>query len=119
MAGKLSTHALDIHRGKPAADLLVLLFRIDTKGQREAVKSALTNADGRTEAPLLGADEMRAGTYELVFAIGDYFTRAGVALPCPAFLDEVPVRFSIADADAAYHVPLLFSPWAYSTYRGS
>jgi hydroxyisourate hydrolase len=119
MPGKLSTHALDIHQGRPAAGLLVLLFRVDAKGQREAIKSATTNADGRTDAPLLGAGEMRAGTYELVFAVGDYFASAGVALPRPAFLDEVPVRFSIADAAASYHVPLLFSPWAYSTYRGS
>jgi 5-hydroxyisourate hydrolase len=119
MPGKLSTHALDIHQGKPAAGLLILLFRVDTKGQREAIKSATTNADGRTDAPLLSADEMRAGAYELVFAVGDYFARTGVQLPRPAFLDEVPVRFSIADAAASYHVPLLFSPWAYSTYRGS
>lgn len=119
MPGKLSTHALDIHQGKPAAGLIVLLYRIDGKGQREAIKSAMTNADGRTDAPLLNSEEMRAGTYELVFAVGDYFTQAGVTLARPPFLDEVPVRFSIADAAASYHVPLLFSPWAYSTYRGS
>jgi len=119
MPGKLSTHALDIHQGKPAAGLLILLFRVNPKGQREAIKSATTNADGRTDAPLLSSGEMTAGTFELVFAIGDYFARAGVPLPSPAFLDEVPVRFSIADAAASYHVPLLFSPWAYSTYRGS
>jgi 5-hydroxyisourate hydrolase len=119
MPGKLSTHALDIHQGKPAAGLLILLHRIDAKGQRSALKSATTNADGRTDAPLLSADEMKPGTYELVFAVGDYFARAGVTLPAPAFLDEVPVRFCIADAAAGYHVPLLFSPWAYSTYRGS
>ena len=119
MPGKLSTHALDIHQGKPAAGLLILLFFVGPKGQREAIKSATTNPDGRTDAPLLSAHEMKTGTYELVFAIGDYFTRSGVPLPSPAFLDEVPVRFSIADAGASYHVPLLFSPWAYSTYRGS
>jgi 5-hydroxyisourate hydrolase len=119
MPGKLTTHALDIHQGKPAAGLSIFLFRLDAKGRREAMKSATTDADGRTEAPLLAPGEMQAGTYELVFAVGDYFTRAGVPLPSPAFLDEVPVRFSIADASASYHVPLLFSPWAYSTYRGS
>jgi 5-hydroxyisourate hydrolase len=119
MPGKLSTHALDIHQGRPAAGLHVLLFRVDAKGQRSAIKSATTNADGRTDAPLLGADEMRPGVYELVFAVGDYFARAGVPLPTPPFLDEVPVRFSIAEVSAGYHVPLLFSPWAYSTYRGS
>jgi 5-hydroxyisourate hydrolase len=119
MPGKLSTHALDIHQGKPAAGLLILLFRVDAKGQRDAIKSATTNADGRTDAPLLASGEMKAGTFELVFAVGDYFARSGVPLRAPAFLDEVPVRFSIADAGASYHVPLLFSPWAYSTYRGS
>ena len=119
MPGKLSTHALDIHQGKPANGLLVLLYRLDPKSQRTAIKSATTNADGRTDASLLSADEMKTGAYELVFAVGDYFARAGVRLPTPAFLDEVPVRFSIADAAASYHVPLLFSPWAYSTYRGS
>jgi 5-hydroxyisourate hydrolase len=119
MPGKLSTHALDLHQGQPASGLLVLLFRVDAKGRREAIKSATTNADGRTDAPLLEADEMRPGAYELVFAVGDYFARAGVPLHRPPFLDEVPVRFSIADAAASYHVPLLFSPWAYSTYRGS
>jgi len=119
MPGKLTTHALDLHQGKPAAGLLILLFRLHPKGQREAIKSATTNADGRTDAPLLAPGEMQTGTYELVFAVGDYFARAGVPLPRPAFLDEIPVRFSLADPMASYHVPLLFSPWAYSTYRGS
>jgi 5-hydroxyisourate hydrolase len=119
MPGKLSTHALDIHLGKPASGLLILLYRLDAKGQREAIKSATTNSDGRTDAPLLNAAEMKEGAYELLFAVGDYFARAGVTLPSPAFLDAVPVRFSIADTAASYHVPLLFSPWAYSTYRGS
>jgi 5-hydroxyisourate hydrolase len=119
MPGKLSTHALDIHQGKPAAGLPILLFRLGAKGQREAIKSAITNGDGRTDAPLLSANEMKVGTYELVFGVGDYFAKGGAPLPRPAFLDEVPVRFSIADAGASYHIPLLFSPWAYSTYRGS
>ncbi len=119
MPGKLSTHALDIHQGKPASGLLILLYRIDAKRQRESIKSATTNIDGRTDSPLLSPGEMQAGTYEIVFAVGDYFARAGVPLPRPPFLDEVPVRFSIADAAESYHVPLLFSPWAYSTYRGS
>jgi 5-hydroxyisourate hydrolase len=119
MPGKLSTHALDIHQGKPASGLLILLYRIEAKGQRDAIKSATTNADGRTDSPLLSGDEMNPGVYELIFSVGDYFTRAGVRLPSPPFLDEIPVRFSVADAAASYHVPLLFSPWAYSTYRGS
>ncbi|MEJ0000702.1 MAG: hydroxyisourate hydrolase [Verrucomicrobiota bacterium] len=119
MPGKLSTHALDLYQGRPAAGLAVSLFALDAKGQRISLASTATNADGRTDAPLLGPGEIAAGTYEIVFGVGDYFARAGVPLPTPPFLGEVPVRFAIADASAAYHVPLLFSPWAYSTYRGS
>jgi hydroxyisourate hydrolase len=119
MSGKLSTHALDIHQGRPADNLLIMLFRLDGNGTRAAIKTAVTNADGRTDDPLLGPGEMKAGRYELVFAVGDYFARTGIPLPTPPFLDEVPVRFAIADASLSYHIPLLFSPWAYSTYRGS
>jgi 5-hydroxyisourate hydrolase len=119
MPGKLSTHALDIHQGRPATGVIIQLFRLDEKGARHFVKTATTNPDGRTDAPLLGPDEMAAGTYELVFGVGAYFTREHVPLADPPFLDEVPVRFAIADGSAAYHIPLLFSPWAYSTYRGS
>jgi hydroxyisourate hydrolase len=119
MPAKLSTHALDIHRGCPASGLSIMLFHIEANGERVALKTAVTNADGRTEAPLLGSDELKAGVYELVFQVGAYFESAGIALPTPVFLDEVPVRFAVADASASYHVPLLFSPWAYSTYRGS
>ena len=119
MPGKLSTHALDIHRGSPASGLSITLIRLEGKGNRVALKTAVTNADGRTDAPMLGPDEIKIGVYELVFAVGDYFRLAGIALSTPPFLDEVPVRFAVADASAAYHVPLLFSPWAYSTYRGS
>jgi hydroxyisourate hydrolase len=119
MPGKLSTHALDIHQGRPAGGLSIVLFRLEENGARGVIKTVVTNADGRTDAPLLGPDEMKVGSYELMFAVGDYFTREGVPLSTPPFLDEVPVRFSIADVSLAYHVPLLFSPWAYSTYRGS
>jgi 5-hydroxyisourate hydrolase len=89
--------------------------------RRKLLKTVLTNADGRTDEPLLGAKELKAGIYELVFFAGDYFAKKAAALACPPvpFLDRVPVRFGIADASAAYHVPLLVSPWAYSTYRGS
>jgi 5-hydroxyisourate hydrolase len=83
------------------------------------LKTVRTNADGRTGAPLLGAEEMRPGEYELVFFVGDYFARQPGAASGPRFLDRVPVRFGIADATASYHVPLLCSPWSYSTYRGS
>lgn len=88
-------------------------------GKPELLKTVATNADGRTDQPLLAAEEMQAGQYEIVFFVGDYFARKGAPTPKPAFLDRVPVRFGIADAAASYHVPLLCSPWAYSTYRGS
>jgi 5-hydroxyisourate hydrolase len=86
---------------------------------RTLLRTVRTNTDGRTDLPLLSGDEMRAGVYELVFAVGEYFMSRGVPLPAPPFLDRVPVRFGIADPYAHYHVPLLVSPWAYSTYRGS
>lgn len=116
--GKLSTHVLDTAHGCPAAGVRIELWSLAGDG-RKLVKTATTNTDGRTEAPLLGADELRAGLYEVVFHVGDYFASRGVALTEPRFLDQVPVRFSIADATATYHVPLLVSPWSYSTYRGS
>lgn len=119
MPGRLSTHALDIHRGRPAAGLAIRLFRYEENGERTTLKTVVTNDDGRTDAPLLDEKEMVPGRYELVFCIGAYFARAGVGLPAPPFLDEVPVRFTLADGSSAYHVPLIFSPWAYSTYRGS
>jgi 5-hydroxyisourate hydrolase len=119
MAGKLSTHTLDIHQGRPARDVLIKLYRLEENETRILIKTMSTNVDGRTDAPLLGPDEMMTGRYELVFAVGAYFAKAGVQLSTPPFLDEVPVRFSVADTSISYHIPLLFSPWAYSTYRGS
>lgn len=116
--GKLSTHVLDTAHGSPAAGVRIELWSLAGEA-RKLIKSATTNADGRTDAPLLAADELRAGLYEVVFHVGDYFASRGVALTEPRFLDQVPVRFSIADASASYHVPLLVSPWSYSTYRGS
>jgi 5-hydroxyisourate hydrolase len=113
MAAKLSTHVLDIARGQPASGMQVELWSLNGT-ERTLLKSVRTNADGRTDAPLLDAAEMRAGEYELVFCVGDYFGATG-----PRFLDKVPVRFGLADASASYHVPLLCSPWSYSTYRGS
>jgi 5-hydroxyisourate hydrolase len=118
MAGRLTTHVLDTARGCPAADLAIELWRIDG-GDKRLLTAARTTGDGRTAAPLLAGEEFRAGTYELVFAVGDYFAGAGLASATLPFLDRVPVRFAIADAEAHYHVPLLASPWAYSTYRGS
>lgn len=116
--GRLSTHVLDTMHGKPAAGVHISLYRIDDDEQI-LVKSATTNADGRTDAPLLSGAEVEPGIYELMFEIGDYFRSRNASLPEPAFLDAVPIRFGIADADGHYHVPLLVSPWSYSTYRGS
>jgi 5-hydroxyisourate hydrolase len=115
---KLSTHVLDTANGKPAAGMAVALFRIEG-ASRQAVTNARTNADGRTDAPLMSADAISCGLYELEFAAGDYFRSLGLALPNPAFVDIVILRFGIADAQGNYHVPLLVSPYSYSTYRGS
>lgn len=117
--GKLSTHVLDTAAGRPAAGVRLTLHRIDGDGARYLINTAMTNADGRTDALLLASDEMAVGQYELTFYMKDYFESKGVALAEPAFLDEIPIRFAIADADANYHVPLLVTPWSYSTYRGS
>jgi 5-hydroxyisourate hydrolase len=108
MSGRLTTHVLDTANGRPAAGIPVELARFDGEA-REVLASVTTNADGRTDSPLL--QELEPGTYELVFSVGAHFSEG--------FLDRVPVRFTIADADAHYHVPLLVSPWSYSTYRGS
>lgn len=119
MAGRLTTHVLDTARGHPAAGIAIELWRLDADGGRALLKTVRTNADGRTDEPLLDAGEMAAGSYELVFAVGAYFAAHAVATSTPPFLDRVPVRFGIAEPAAHYHVPLLASPWAYSTYRGS
>jgi 2-oxo-4-hydroxy-4-carboxy-5-ureidoimidazoline decarboxylase len=112
--GRLSTHVLDNVRGGPAAGIRVALYEVGASA-RALIVTALTNADGRTDAPLLGGGPLRMGTYELQFTMGDYFT--GVA--DPPFLDVIPIRFSIAEPEGHYHVPLLVTPWSYSTYRGS
>lgn len=118
MPGRLTTHVLDTARGAPAAGLRLALYALDGEARRRLVETT-TNADGRTGAPLLDGTAMKAGRYEIVFELGAYFRAAGIALAEPPFLDAVPVRFAIADAAAHYHVPLLASPWSYSTYRGS
>ena len=115
--GYLTTHVLDTARGRPGAGVRVDLYAIGEA--RRLVKSIETNADGRADAPLLEGDEFEAGVYELVFHAGRYFADAGVALPDPPFVDQVVSRFGVAAADQHYHVPLLVSPWSYSTYRGS
>lgn len=135
MAGWLSTHVLDTARGRPAAGVEIALWRLEADAAtgggsvaRTPLRTARTNADGRTDAPLLAPGELRAGVYELVFAVGDYFAAAGDTTGegasagtegAPPFLDRVVVRFGVGDDNAHYHVPLLVSPWSYTTYRGS
>ena len=116
--GKLTTHVLDTANGRPGAGIKVELFALagDT---RRALKTTITNDDGRCDEPLLQGDALVAGEYELVFAAGDYFASIGTKVPEPRFVDRVVLRFGVADATAHYHVPLLVSPWSYSTYRGS
>ncbi|MGJ3263660.1 MAG: hydroxyisourate hydrolase [Salinarimonas sp.] len=116
---RLSTHVLDTAHGGPAAGVALTLDRLAPDGGRTRLVETRTNADGRTDAPLLQGADYAVGTYELAFAIGDYFRTRGAALSEPAFLDVVPIRFAIAEPDGHYHVPLLASPWSYSTYRGS
>ncbi len=116
--GRLTTHVLDTSAGRPAAGVRVELYRLGDGG-RERLADVTTNDDGRCDAPLLEGDGFRTGEYELCFHAGAYFQSAGVALPEPTFLDTVPIRFGIAEAGQHYHVPLLISPFGYSTYRGS
>ena len=115
--GRLTTHVLDTATGKPGAGIAVTVYRLDG-GRRELVRTT-TNDDGRCNQPLLQGETLERGTYEIVFAAGDYFRAQGQALPEPLFVDEVVLRFGIADPGQHYHVPLLVSPWSYSTYRGS
>lgn len=116
--GKLSTHVLDIAHGRPGGGVKVALFSVGAEG-KVLLKMDITNADGRCTAPLLEGAAMKAGQYELVFNAGDYFANLGVELPSPRFIDLVTLHFGIADPAENYHVPLVVSPWSYSTYRGS
>ncbi|KXU86510.1 5-hydroxyisourate hydrolase [Paraburkholderia monticola] len=116
--GKLTTHVLDTANGRPGAGIKVELFAL-TGDTRRALKTTHTNHDGRCDEPLLEGDTLVAGEYELVFAAGDYFASLGTKVPEPRFVDRVVLRFGVADANAHYHVPLLVSPFSYSTYRGS
>jgi 5-hydroxyisourate hydrolase len=115
--GRLTTHVLDTARGAPAGGLVIELW--DQGNAPRLIKSVRTNSDGRTDAPLLEGAEFVSGTYELRFRAGDYLRQSGTSLEEPAFLDLIPIRFGIADASQHYHVPLLLSPFGYSTYRGS
>lgn len=116
--GKISTHVLDTTQGKPGAGVQVALYRVDASA-RMLVKADRTDADGRCSTPLAEGDVLVAGKYELVFDAGAYFAAQGAALPDPPFLDQVVIAFGIADASQNYHVPLVLTPWSYSTYRGS
>lgn len=116
--GKLTTHILDTAQGRPGSAIAITLHRIGDSG-RTTLGHFTSNADGRCDAPLLQGADFTCGRYELDFAVGDYFAAAGMEMPQPRFLDVVTLRFGIADANAHYHVPLLVSPYAYSTYRGS
>ena len=115
--GRLTTHVLDTAHGRPAAGLGITLFR--TGDERKPLVRATTNADGRCDGPLLEGEAFSPGAYDLVFEAGAYFDMLGLDLPQPKFLDQVVIRFGISDARAHYHVPLLLSPFGYSTYRGS
>lgn len=116
--GRLTTHVLDTATGKPASNLKIELYRHGDDG-RTPLKSAHTNQDGRTDSPMLAGEDFTAGTYELVFHAGDYLRQNGLSAAEPLFLDLIPIRFGIADSSQHFHVPLLLSPYGYSTYRGS
>jgi len=115
--GRLTTHVLDTAKGKPGSGIAVIVYRLD--GERREVARTVTNHDGRCDQPLLEGAALEAGKYEIIFAAGDYFRAQGLDLPEPLFVDEVSLRFGIANTEQHYHVPLLVSPWSYSTYRGS
>jgi hydroxyisourate hydrolase len=115
----LTTHVLDIARGRPAQSMRIELYEFDGGGARRLLVDVATNADGRTDKPLIGSTDARVGRFELVFHAGDYFRNQKAKLADPPFLDIVPIRFAVAEPAAHYHVPLLVSPWSYSTYRGS
>mgnify|MGYP003383160970 CR=1 FL=1 len=116
--GYLTTHVLDTARGVPAAGMKIALYRVSGNSHKK-IAEAVTNADGRTDAPILPKGKFAVGTYELVFFAGAYLDASGAAPESPRFLDEIPIRFGISDAGSHYHVPLLLSPFGYSTYRGS
>jgi len=116
--GRLTTHVLDTTRGCPGSGIAVAVARVEGDARR-VVATALTNADGRCDVPLLEGDALVPGVYEITFAVAPYFARSGVALPEPPFVGDVVLRFGVADASQHYHVPLLVTPWSWSTYRGS
>jgi 2-oxo-4-hydroxy-4-carboxy-5-ureidoimidazoline decarboxylase len=117
--GRLSTHVLDTHSGKPAAGIVVELIELSELGISRAVTRTVTNSDGRTDAPLIDGRPVPIGRYELNFSVGKYFASRGVPLSDPPFLDQIPLRFSVSEPEGHLHVPLLVTPWSYATYRGS
>jgi 2-oxo-4-hydroxy-4-carboxy-5-ureidoimidazoline decarboxylase len=117
--GRLSTHVLDTHSGKPAAGIAVELVELSDLGASRVVTRAVTNSDGRTDAPLIGGRPVPIGRYELTFSVGPYFAARQVPMSDPPFLDQIPLRFSVSDPEGHLHVPLLVTPWSYATYRGS
>jgi 2-oxo-4-hydroxy-4-carboxy-5-ureidoimidazoline decarboxylase len=117
--GRLSTHVLDNHSGKPAAGIAVELIELSDLGTSRVVTRTLTNADGRTDQPLIGGRPVPIGKYELWFSVGDYFAGRQVPLSDPPFLDRIPIRFAVSEPEGHLHVPLLVTPWSYATYRGS
>ncbi len=116
--GYLTTHVLDTARGVPAPGIKIALYRVSGNSHRK-IAETVTNEDGRTDAPILPVEDFKTGTYELIFFAGDYLRATGQDGDDPLFLDQIPIRFGMSDADAHYHVPLLLSPYGYSTYRGS
>jgi 5-hydroxyisourate hydrolase len=120
MTSFLTTHVLDTAQGIPAANMAIQLWRLEAEGERRTLlKTVHTNSNGRTALPLLAGEEFTEGIYELLFAVGAYFAAQKLPTAHPPFLDTVPLRFGLAEAATHYHIPLLVSPWAYSTYRGS
>ncbi|MCK1705128.1 2-oxo-4-hydroxy-4-carboxy-5-ureidoimidazoline decarboxylase [Bradyrhizobium sp. 146] len=117
--GRLSTHVLDNHAGKPAPGIPVELVELANLGESRVIARAVTNADGRTDQPLIGGRPLPIGRYELRFSVAKYYAQRNVQLTDPPFLDEIPLRFAISEPESHYHVPLLVTPWSYSTYRGS
>ena len=117
--GRLSTHVLDTHGGRPAQGIAIELTELSSLGVPRVITRTQTNADGRTDVPLIGGRPVPIGTYELTFSVGSYFAARGVPLSEPPFLDVIPLRFSVSDPEAHLHVPLLVTPWSYGTYRGS
>jgi 2-oxo-4-hydroxy-4-carboxy-5-ureidoimidazoline decarboxylase len=117
--GRLSTHVLDTHSGKPAAGIAVELVELSGLGISRVVTRTVTNSDGRTDQPLIGGRPVPIGHYELMFSVGKYFAARQVPMSDPPFLDQIPLRFSVSDPEGHLHVPLLITPWSYATYRGS